>query len=204
MLASSTKTDIKTWTGDNNWVYSISDPFLGNISETVLMITGGVNWIPGAYKIENRVQGWSTSDGPQNMLRLTVTPASPVPATGGIGYIVPSNEIGYKNLVFDGNSQTSGTGASVGASYPDQLINLFYAASDPSYVKTDVSVGGQTIEQMATDASTEIDPLFNITSANTIFVWEMTNSMYVALNSATVAYDDFKAYCQDRKMLVGT
>lgn len=101
------------------------------------------------------------------------------------------------NLIFDGNSLTSGTGASAGQDYPNQtltLINIGVAGFN------NFAVSGQTTPQMESDAATQIDPLFNAGyHLNALLAWEVTNDLVVNGANGATAYSNFKTYCQHRK-----
>jgi len=70
----------------------------------------------------------------------------------------------YKsNIVFDGNSITAGTRATNGYSYPMQLSGWFTDSFDIFPVIINKAVAGQTLIGMNSDASTDIDPIYDAT-----------------------------------------
>jgi lysophospholipase L1-like esterase len=105
---------------------------------------------------------------------------------------------GYLNLVFDGNSLTSGTQSTEGRNYPAVCAGLLLNAGRNVRVRN-LGVAGQTTPQMSTDAATEVDTLLSRDGLNICVAWELTNDLVVNQPSASVAYDNFVAYCQGRR-----
>lgn len=98
--------------------------------------------------------------------------------------------------VFDGNSLTSGQGATGGNDYPSQVAVIL--ARYGSYTKYNFGVGAQTTTDMASDAATQIDTLYNAANPQNIVVpWEITNELYFGTSAAT-AYANYVSYCQAR------
>jgi len=100
---------------------------------------------------------------------------------------------GGKQVIFDGNSLTVGYVAFPGmtdAALP-QIPSLWRGYN--------FGASGQTIEQMAADAATQIDPLYNAAaSKNVLVAWEGTNALQTLQNPTTV-YNDTVSYCQARR-----
>jgi hypothetical protein len=101
-----------------------------------------------------------------------------------------------KQVIFDGNSLTRGYGASTSNDYPSQTLRLLGS----QWTGQNFGVDGQTTAQMASDAATQIDPLYNTTNyaQNVLVAWEVTNDLYFG-GDATNAYNRFVSYCQARR-----
>lgn len=98
-------------------------------------------------------------------------------------------------LVFDGNSLTSGTGATAGFDYPSQAVTGLKSL----WNKYNYGVGGQTTTQMLSDVSTQVDTLYDIGNLENIVIpWEITNELYGG-TSETDAYNNYVTYCQARR-----
>lgn len=100
--------------------------------------------------------------------------------------------VGGKQVVYDGNSMTAGTGATTGNSYPSQTGVII----DPKiYGGVSIGVAGQTTAQMSADFSSQVAPLLNSQlSKNILICWEGTNDIYNGANTST-AYNDLVNYC---------
>lgn len=99
------------------------------------------------------------------------------------------------NLVFDGDSLTTGTSSIGGAlSYPLQTET----GLDPRTVSSYFGVGGQTIAAMESDAATQIDPLISATKQNVLCAWGGTNDLYYGATAATTQ-TRIQTYCANRR-----
>lgn len=94
-------------------------------------------------------------------------------------------------IVCDGNSLTSGVGAS--KSYPQQLQELFKKAT-----VYNLGVGAQTTEQMISDASKQVDSYYNNHFSCFLIAWEIGNDI-VYNGHPEDAVKRFEQYCRDRK-----
>lgn len=110
------------------------------------------------------------------------------------------------NIVCDGNSLTNGYGSSAvtfgssitAGSYPSQLQALL--TSNVAFVQN-LGVNGQTTTQMATRASSVIDPLYNgAYPLNLLIAFEIGNDILVSpYVTPSQAYTNFVNYCLARK-----
>ncbi len=100
--------------------------------------------------------------------------------------------------VFEGDSLTSGVGATPGVSdYPTQLMNLL---SVP-YNKTNVGAASDFISGMIAEGYLEVDPLYNPgVPRNYAFIWAGTNDVARG-DSATTVYNNIVTWCNRRKDL---
>lgn len=99
-------------------------------------------------------------------------------------------------IVFEGDSlTTNGGGVTVAQTYPYQLIDLLGRAAYDYY---NVAVLGQTVVQMAADASYQYDPLSYLYSRAICVVWGGTNDIAGGDNATTV-YNNISAFCAARK-----
>jgi lysophospholipase L1-like esterase len=105
------------------------------------------------------------------------------------------------NVVIDGNSLAIGTqGTSVSATYDGFLAANGSPKSRDCYL---MARSGITTPNMAADAATRVDTLYNSSITATkriVIVWEIGNDL--GLNSTrtdTEAYNNIKSYCQARK-----
>lgn len=101
---------------------------------------------------------------------------------------------GSKQIVFDGNSLTVGYVA-----FPAMTDVALPQVSGGFWRAYNLGISGQTIEQMATNAATKVDPLYNTSaSKNILSCWEGTNALQ-ALQNPTTVYNDIVGYCQARR-----
>ena len=93
-------TNVKTWSLDTRWIYSLPPgiPFPSS-SEPVpvsFTVTGGSGWTTGTYTILNTVYNWTNNvEGSQNMLYLASSPTSDISIDGGQGilnFAIPWND----------------------------------------------------------------------------------------------------------------
>lgn len=99
-----------------------------------------------------------------------------------------------KQVVFDGNSLTVGYVA-----FPGMTDVAIAGITGGLWRASNFGVSGQTIEQMASDAATQIDPLYRSGfSKNILVCWEGTNALQTLQNPTTV-YNDIVSYCQARQ-----
>lgn len=88
--AASPYTNVKVWPTDKLWIYSLAPgtPFPSSgPTPASFTVTGDVGWTPGTYTITQVVYNFSTSDGPQNMLRLSSSPTGNLSISGGQGIL---------------------------------------------------------------------------------------------------------------------
>ena len=101
-----------------------------------------------------------------------------------------------RQIVFDGNSLTQGTGATAGFSYPDQCFPILKGFRYGG----NFGVSGQTTAQMSSDAVAQIDSLYNSgLYSNILVAWEIRNSRVVGGRTMAEAYSDYVSYCQARQ-----
>lgn len=100
-------------------------------------------------------------------------------------------------VVCDGNSLTRGYRSSnpPSTAYPFRLSQKSGLLTATVYNK---GVDGQTTAQMQSDASTDIDPLYNGSVASILVALEVGNHLYFTGDTALV-YTTFKNYCLSRK-----
>lgn len=109
-------------------------------------------------------------------------------------------------IVCDGDSRTSGwEHASFGNTWPAILDNLL--ASDATVLN--LGVGSQTLNNMASDAATEVDPLYSASYARSVAICYGGINDVFAGDSAATAQGDISTYCAARQstgfdVLVGT
>ena len=99
-----------------------------------------------------------------------------------------------RQVVFDGNSLTIGTGIS--RPYPSQVL----AKLDGQWAAYNLGVNRQTSSQMAADAVAQVDALLEPGfETNVLVAWEITNDMAFGTKTAQACYEDYAAYCAARK-----
>lgn len=132
-----------------------------------------------------------------DLVRLLVYNSSIVSASAVETYLVSEYALTVpKFILCDGDSLTSGIGATGGNTYPAQLLALL--GTTWSMIETGIS--GQTAVQMEADAATEIDGQLNTLSAKTILLaWGGTNDLYFGASAAT-AYSNYVTYCTNRRL----
>lgn len=92
-----------------------------------------------------------------------------------------------KNLVFEGDSLTAGTGSSGGNTYPAQCITSLGASL---WTYNNNGVAGQTLQAMLSNASTEVDLLSDTGApANICVIWAGTNDVVGGRTSAQILAD---------------
>ncbi len=96
-------------------------------------------------------------------------------------------------VVFDGNSLTYGLGVPTAQNYPSQVAGLLGSR----YLTFNLGVNGQTTPQMMADGKTQVDSLIGV-GRSILVAWEITNDIYKGASPQT-AYQDFVAYCRQRK-----
>jgi hypothetical protein len=101
-----------------------------------------------------------------------------------------------KQVIFDGDSLTTGYACLNHSNFPGQLWGLL----GPSWKFYSVSVAGQTLSNMQSDAATEIDPLYSASLAKNILVcWEGLLDVYYGADVAT-ALTRMQTYCAARRV----
>lgn len=101
------------------------------------------------------------------------------------------------NIVFDGNSYVAGSGSTGGLNYPNQLKTLLQNAGKTVNI-LNFGVAGQTIDQMQSDAVSQIDT--QATSYQFLIGTELINQwgLNVGQSKETI-YAKYKQYFVDRK-----
>jgi lysophospholipase L1-like esterase len=107
-------------------------------------------------------------------------------------------DLNNSRMVFDGNSLTAGQGSTGGLTYPAQLITLLGGLGITGIYSQNLGVGGQTTENMASDASTQVDTLINSSVSNILFAWEIGNDIYFN-GDVSAAQTAFQNYCTARR-----
>ncbi|MGD0200321.1 MAG: SGNH/GDSL hydrolase family protein [Bryobacteraceae bacterium] len=101
-----------------------------------------------------------------------------------------------RQVSFDGNSLTAGSGSTYGGNYPNQVLE----AMPRDVVGYNTGIGSHTTTQMIADAPTKLDPLYNAAYTRNILVaWEIRNDTYVGGKTKEEAYANFITYCQARR-----
>lgn len=110
------------------------------------------------------------------------------------GLTVPADPT--QRVIFDGDSLTGGnTGTAPAKTYTDRVLAALTGATD-AY---NLGISGQTVVQLAADASAQVDPLVDESLAqNVVVVWVGTNDLTNGDAAATV-YANLVAYCQARQ-----
>lgn len=109
-------------------------------------------------------------------------------------------------LVFDGNSLTSGTNnAGIEQYYPKE-VNTHFTNTFNSKEFYSYGVGGQTTQDMMSDAATQIYPKAKAGKTNILIAWESENSLLeiegkpeYGQSTAQENFDDFVTYFQNAK-----
>lgn len=106
---------------------------------------------------------------------LAPRPVAALAQFGVLGRSVAHGAIGY-NVVADGDSITFGANLSAGQPWPDQALVLLGGIS----TMTNKGVSGQTLANMESDASTDIDPLISHAAGmiNVVVAFGGTNDIY--------------------------
>lgn len=190
--------DLKEWAADNQWIYSLGDAaaFTGYSAGDHLRITGGTNWTPGYYAIDNYVAGYDTGDGIHNMVHVTLVPSSVANATDGIGYMVLAADMPPSRYVaaFDGNSLIAG-------SMPDRVAikrNIDEPSSSYRWVSRNYGVNGSTTVARDTAAAAGLDTAYHVTECNALVFSEVINDLYFGATAAQ-AITHLETYCANRK-----
>lgn len=113
---------------------------------------------------------------------------------GGIAPLPQYADLTDAIIACDGNSLTAGQG---GTAYPTQLAALAPFDTNGAII-SNWGVGGQTTQQMAADAATQIDPLITQGVTNILLAWEIGNDLYYNGNPAACV-SRFADYCLARK-----
>lgn len=87
-----------------------------------------------------------------------------------------------------------GSGSTAGNDYPNQMMALLGAKWD---APNNIGVVSQTIQQMQSDAASQIDPMRR-GNLRTVIVWGGTNDLQGGASAATT-YSRIVTYCQARK-----
>lgn len=104
-----------------------------------------------------------------------------------------------RQLVCDGDSLTAGVGVADATtqSYPPQLRSLYNGPN--SFNLYNFGIAGQTTSDINSDASTQIDILYDSAmSSNFCLVWAGTNDLVAGTSPATV-YNNLKTYWAARR-----
>ncbi len=190
--------NLKEWAVDNQWVYALGNPtaFTGFSAGDHLRITGGTNWTPGYYAIDNFVSAYDVGDGPHNMIHLTLVPSSVTNVTGGTGYVVLAADMPPSRILaaFDGNSL-------IAASMPGRaaiLRNINQPSAAYRWVSLNFAAGGNTIAQRNAAAPSGLDTFYHPVTCNQLFFSEFINSDYYG-NTAAETIADAEEYLTGRK-----
>jgi hypothetical protein len=115
-----------------------------------------------------------------------------------------SNYVKTSQLICDGSSITQGTLATPDSDWPSQILPLLTG----NWTVHNLGVGGQSLADMVSDASTQIDAKINRTAAykivvaeaptNSIFLATGNNAPYVGATAASI-YSDYQNYCLARR-----
>jgi len=148
----------------------------------------------------NNVRGWSiwtTAATGMNATTAKVTGfATGTNFIAWPGYVNPDtgSAVTPDLIVFDGDSLTSGTGATI--TYPDRLMSKLQGYA----TRLNFGVGGATWSDLSSDAATQVDALYNSSThaRNVCVVWCGTNSLGAGLTAAQVI-TAMESYCNARR-----
>lgn len=200
---------VDCWHADPNWIVVPPPTQLpGDTTGLLVVVEAGEGatgtWNEGVYAST----GWANdfTSGEPTQTGYEPTPAdlihfgSAVGSAGATGgrarYRDPAATAALGQVVCDGNSLTSGAGSSGGQNYP----NILAALLGDDWLVTNKGVSGQTTPDMAGDADTDVDPLYDAGTYehNVLVAWEGTNDLYFGASAAD-AYAALVAYCQARQ-----
>lgn len=100
-------------------------------------------------------------------------------------------------ILFDGNSWIAGSGSTGGLTFPQQTINLLNATGKNASL-VNYGIAGQTIDQMQSDAVSQIDSQKN--NYNILVGLELVNQWGLNTSqSKETIYSKYKQYFLDRK-----
>ena len=102
-------------------------------------------------------------------------------------------------VVFDGCSLVADAGVATADGMPEQVMSLL-----PSDLQLrNLGVAGQTTQQMAADAASQVDPLYcKARAENVLVVWEGTNDLIYGVSprfDSAQAYRHLADYCRARR-----
>lgn len=101
-----------------------------------------------------------------------------------------------KNLIFDGDSLTRGVFNSNGYPFSARIADSYL---DSSYSIRNYGTDGHTVEQLNSDAATQIDPRYSAAfQKNVCFVWGGTNDLFFNATGATT-YSRLQTYWAARR-----
>ncbi len=100
-------------------------------------------------------------------------------------------------IIFDGDSLTSGTGSTDGQNYPFQTLSALNANAAVFCHHND-GTAGHEVSAMAASASANIDKRFKAGLNNIVVCWGGTNDLYFEASAETV-YGRIVNYCQARR-----
>lgn len=173
------KTDIKVWAADDDWIYSMAEPFIEGAAPVVHIVSGtGVT--PGRYTAAQTINfPTGGADGTQHLCQLTVSCGS-AGSTGVVGWT--KGEWWTVNFVVTGTSIPFGYGLSAGQAWPSQLETGF----DGDELKaTNNAVSSTTLQDMI-DAFPSVSALsYDPTKINPFAIDGPTNSLYFEDGDAT-------------------
>lgn len=99
-----------------------------------------------------------------------------------------------KSVVCDGDSLTDGA-TLIDHDYPQQIMDTL----GTDYSLANMGIGGQTISDMDSDSTTDIDPLYSsLHPCNVLVAWCGTNDIYFNTDAATVE-SRLQTYCAARQ-----
>jgi lysophospholipase L1-like esterase len=182
-------------------VYALSTVRNGNFR--IASSIGVGNYFNGSLT-DTRVYGTALSAGDVTTLAGGGSPSSsPIRKyafSEGTGTTLANSGVSAVTgqLICDGNSLTFGTGSSnpTAESYPAQLVALL----GTSWAEANYGVPGQSAELMNSDATTQIDPLFDSQlPKNIVIAWEGIGSINNANDTAAQAYAAMTTYIQGRQ-----
>jgi lysophospholipase L1-like esterase len=100
-------------------------------------------------------------------------------------------------IVFDGDSLTSGYGVADGSAYPDQCMALLGGTSAYDYYN--LAIPSELITEMTNNAPAFIDVGYTASkSKNIVVIWGGSNDLIAGEAAATV-YNNIASYCQARR-----
>lgn len=193
-----TYTDLKTFSGSTNFIYSILTPFQVADIGSWITICAGTGFIPGDYLIRGILTGFNVGiDGNQNIAFVEYD-AGMVGATAGQA----STATTYNIIVFDGDSLTAGTDVGIPHYWWwDVLYNL-----GPLWRGYNTGVPGQGLGAMITAAPTSVDTKFGDLISGSqlgrqiVVAWGGTNDLASGITPATTL-QLYQQYCAARKLI---
>ncbi len=98
------------------------------------------------------------------------------------------------NIIFDGDSLTEGINNSGVDQYYPKQVEAYLTPLCQSLTFNSFGVSGQTTQNMLSDLSTQITPLYDPNKVNVIIAWEDVNAILNGLRTSAQNISDFETY----------